>query len=130
MPHHLVSLALAVCVGLAAGVALVAMFAIVSIPLLAAPVSPDHRSWVAKNTTQCSEPWQLQDTTLKGFFNQRGILIYDMQSIGYLPPGSVVCEACSCTSGSTLFLQVAKNDVHKMKQYGFVEQVPNKIGSP
>lgn len=124
MPHHLVSLALAVCVGLAAGVALVAMFAIVSIPLLAAPVSPDHRSWVAKNTTQCSEPWQLQDTSLEGFFNDREVRIYAIDTIRYLGEDMAVCMACSCTSGTTLYLKVDNSSVSIMKQYGFIVKTP------
>ena len=125
----MVSLAATVSGGLAAGCLLVSFFALVPIPLLGVPMSPENRTWVAKNVTQCSEPWDLSEpkeeqTKYDLYFNARGIRIYDVQYIRYAPDDAFFCAACSCSSGSTLYLEVANFDVAKMKLHGFVEKEP------
>jgi len=107
-----------VVIGLAVGVSLIALF--IGLP---GQLSREQ-VWVAKNTTQCSEPWQLQETSLEGFFNDRGVRIYAIDTIRYLGEGTAVCLACSCTSGTTLYLKVDNSSVSIMTQYGFIAKTP------
>ena len=107
-----------VVIGLAVGVSLIALF--IGLP---GQLSREQ-VWVAKNTTQCSEPWQMEDTSLEGFFNDRGVRIYAIDTIRYLGEGTAVCQACTCTSGTTLYLKVDNSSVSTMNQYGFIVKTP------
>jgi hypothetical protein len=100
------------------------------------PLPQGSTAWVAMNTTQCDNQWNREydqnrqklrdgETTFDLFFEKRHIEIYESNGIGFLPAGSVVCEGCSCTSGSTLYLLISVGDVGKMvNEYGFIEQAP------
>jgi hypothetical protein len=115
-----------VVIGLAVGVSLIVLFIVLSGQLSQGEQvdTQPQQVWVAKNATQCSEPWQMEDTTLEGFFSDRGVQIYGIQTIRYLGEDMAVCMACDCPSGSTLYLKVGKSGVPTMGQYGFILQSP------
>lgn len=102
----------------------------------------DGFAWLAMNTTQCSNPWDMEymneyrsnpsvaeelqgeEPVVQWYFESRGIEILDIESVGYLPDNVAVCEACNCTSGETLYVKVASDNVEEMKDVGFVEKEP------
>lgn len=124
---------LPVILGLLVGIALIAIFIFISDQQSQGQdgkLLPKQMIWVAKNTTQCDEAWDMEfqdnreelhegQTPLGIFLDKRDITIYDIEAIPYLPAGTAVCAACGCTSGSTLYLKVDAFDVTKMTQYGF-----------
>ena len=90
--------------------------------------------WVALNTTQCADPWyDLQrqsnlETALKDFFKEQDVFFFKSREVPIYPEGEMAsCSACICSSGKTLYLEVSKSDIGKMKEYGFVEQPGLKI---
>jgi hypothetical protein len=93
--------------------------------------------WVALNTTQCADPWDdLQrqynlETALQDFFKEQDVYFFKSREVPIYPEGEMAsCSACICSSGKTLYLEVSKSDMGKMKEYGFVEQPGLKILNP
>jgi hypothetical protein len=93
--------------------------------------------WVALNSSQCADPWDdLQrqynlDTTLQDFFKERDVYFFKSREVPIYPEGEMAsCSACICSSAKTLYLEVSKSDIGKMKEYGFVEQPGLKILNP
>lgn len=133
--------ALPVSIGLAAGVSLIALFIVLSPQLPVRPTEPDINidgtTWVARNTTQCADPWHKyyddrtpvalkpNQTLVDYFFEENGIVILDREDLPNPDQSQVTCEACGCSSGLTLYLKVNTADVGKLNQYGFLVLSPN-----
>ena len=128
-------------IGLAAGVGLIALFTVLSSQLSIQPTKPDTdidgTTWVARNTTQCADPWHKyyydrtsvvlkpNQTLVDYFFEENGIIILDREVLPNPDQSQAACEACGCSSGSTLYLKVDTADVAKLSQYGFVVLSPH-----
>lgn len=55
---------------------------------------------------------------IRSFFEKQGIAILEVESKPY-PEGAMVCDACSCPQGYTLYLQVREKDMEALKQFDF-----------
>jgi hypothetical protein len=100
------------------------------------PYAPNSAARVAFNTTQCADPWDVAyfedsmilapgETRVEHYFRELGVAVYKTREVPIYPPGSMAfCEACGCSSGETLYIEVARLDLSEMKGYGFVEQSP------
>jgi hypothetical protein len=103
--------------------------------------------WVAMEPIQClSNPWELdwlgshngdysgypKDPTTPGLEPEEFEIIrdyYDRQGVGVLegetaPKYDVVCAACSCPEGHTLYLLVRYEDLQQMIDLGYREEYP------
>ena len=105
-------------------------------------LNSDHKEWVKIDPIQCfGNPWEIdwvknnqndnlnypknlhsQDLSLeeieiiKNYYNKQGIQIHDLKIKWTY---DVVCEACNCPKGYTLYLQISKEDVDKMLELGY-----------
>ena len=135
-----------VAIGLAAGVGLIALFIVLSPQLSVLPTEPDINidgtTWVARNTTQCGDPWheyyydetppilKPNQTLVDYFFEENGIIILDRAVLPNPDQSFTTCEACGCSSGLTLYLKVNTADVVKLNQYGFIVLSPHLPPAP
>lgn len=105
------------------------------------------RSWVATDPVQClGNPWE-QDwiqshggnygayprdpstpglepaevVIIKDYYRRLGVVVQDVDSAW---KHQVVCAACSCPEGYTLYLRVRPEDVEKMLALGYSEVPP------
>lgn len=127
-------LAAPVIAGLAAGAGLILAFS-----FLYQPPAASGRIWVADDPVQClGNPWEVDwlksnddrygdyprnddsqtKAIIKDYYSKQGIAVFDVQFADF-PPGTVVCEACYCPAGYTLYIQVDESSADKMKSLGY-----------
>lgn len=104
-------------------------------------VSVPDKVWVAFNTTQCANRWDIDyadrqysidyeygETIIKHYFKDWVIQVYKIR-VEYLPMENIEsCLGCSCASGKTLYLEVSSSGAMKIWHFGFVEQSPPSSG--
>lgn len=70
---------------------------------------------------------EAEKTIIKKYFEALGLTIYDVKGVPF-PEGTMVCEACHCPDGYTLFLQVAAADATVLRtEFGFKYQAPEDL---
>lgn len=89
--------------------------------------SSSSYAWVSIVPVQCGgNSWQSDSPipeevseleVVKEFYQKQGITVFDIVS---KRTHEIVCLACSCPRGDTLYLSVLKNDVPQMLKQGFV----------
>lgn len=72
--------------------------------------------------TQCSDPWSRtgggsKPSAVEKYLAGKGIHARDI-SVEYNDPG-IVCAACSCPSGETVYIKVAREEVKAAEAEGF-----------
>lgn len=55
---------------------------------------------------------------IQNYFEKQGITVADLDYEPF-PEDQMVCEACTCPDGYTLYLQIAEGDRDKMREFGF-----------
>ena len=112
------------------------------------PWPPDlARAWVATEPIQClGNPWEQdwlashdndyasypKDPTkpglesaeveiIKDYYRRQGVTVFEVAAKGRY---GVVCLACSCPEGYTLYLDVRQQDVPKMISLGYRQESP------
>ena len=127
-----------VAIGIITGVGLIALFIVFSPQLSVEPTRPivDGTIWVARNTTQCADPWheyyhdgsppllKPNQTLIDYFFEEKGIEILDREVLPNPDQSGFFCEACGCSNGSTLYVRIKSVDVVKLSQFGFIALSP------
>jgi hypothetical protein len=109
-----------------------------------APIQPG-RVWVAAEPVQClGNAWEQDWMTshdgpypkdhsrpglepeevaiLRDYYERQGVTVFRVTTRAKY---AVVCEACSCAEGYTLYLQVRDQDLEKMLSLGYREESPN-----
>jgi len=140
-PHLRWNLRTALTFGIVLGVGLLAVVLVAAPPHL----GPDSRmlpdrlgaTWVSIDPIQCmGNPWEedwLQshngswESYLREWDSQRMIVIDYYSRLGIrvfeaaqeVWSGAIICEACSCPAGYTLYLQVPDGDVDSILALGF-----------
>ena len=102
----------------------------------------NEKTWIEIDPTQClSNPWegdwikshdnnysgyprdvhtseleQEEIQIIKNYYQKQGITIFDVKSEW---THEIVCEACSCPQGYTLYLLVSSSDVNKMLELSY-----------
>ncbi|MBN1275353.1 hypothetical protein JXA12_03605 [Candidatus Woesearchaeota archaeon] len=74
----------------------------------------DHSAYPGDVHTSELEQEEVQ--IIKGYYQEQGVTIFDVRSEW---THEVVCEACSCPQGYTLYLLVSDSDVDKMRELGY-----------
>lgn len=84
-------------------------------------------SWVSIAPKQCrSNPWEIdaplsvgisEESAIKIFYQKQGIVVAEVVS---KPTYQVVCLACNCPRGDTLYLSILTRDIPKMTAQGFM----------
>ncbi len=106
------------------------------------PLDPgENKTWVATNPIQClGNPWERawldehdddydsyprdrgeQYTIIREYYGDMDVQIF---SIITLQTYDIVCCACSCAAGYTLYLLVHENDVPAMLELGYRVSAP------
>lgn len=102
-------------------------------------LAPPERAWVAIEPIQClGNPWE-QDwlashhgdygsyprdnpfQIIKDYYRRQGVVVYEAATQARY---EVVCLACSCPEGYTLYLEVRRQDVPAMLALGYREESP------
>ncbi len=118
-------------------------------PQILAPGLPDlGRAWVATEPIQClGNPWERdwlashdgdygsypKDPTKPGlepaeveiirdYYRRQGVVVFEAATKGRY---EVVCAACSCPEGYTLYLEVRRQDVERMTSFGYRQESPD-----
>ena len=87
----------------------------------------EGKVWVEKHLTQCAEEWQgwvysnydskSRDQGIIDFYSDKGITIFNIEreriNVG------IVCQACDCSSGTKLFLQISDEDKDYFLEQGY-----------
>ena len=113
---------------------------------LLAPIHPD-RVWVATEPIQClGNPWE-QDwlashdgqypkdyskpglepeeiAIIRDYYERQGVTVFRVTTRGKY---EVVCAACSCPEGYSLYLEVQDEDLEEMLSFGYREELPKGI---
>jgi len=79
----------------------------------------DYASYPKDPTTPGLEPKEVE--IIKDFYRRRGVVVFRAET---RPKYEVVCAACSCPEGHTLYLQVRLEDLETMLSYGYREESP------
>ncbi len=82
--------------------------------------------------TQCADPWgyqagQADSVTINQYFNTRNIAATYNRIVQVYP--GMVCAACNCLSGKTLYVDVTAQDTNKLKAIGFVSCNTNSVNA-
>lgn len=102
----------------------------------------DGKTWVQIDPVQClGNPWEVdwlrsydnnysaypreihtseleqeEIQIIKNYYKKQGIIIFDVKSKW---THEIVCEACSCPKGNTLYLLVSDSDIDKMLRFNY-----------
>jgi hypothetical protein len=122
-------LAAPVIAGIAVGAGLILAFG-----FLYQPPAASGRVWATTDPVQClGNPWEVDwlksnkeyprddgqtKAIIKDYYSRQGVTVFDVQYVDS-PPGTVVCLACSCPAGYTLYIQIDGNSVEKMEALGY-----------
>jgi hypothetical protein len=86
-------------------------------------------AWVSIDPVQCGgNPWEnstsplpydpkAEPSRIMAYYQFEGITVFEVKS---KPTHEIVCRACSCPRGDTLYLLVSEGDVMRMESLGFV----------
>jgi hypothetical protein len=105
---------------------------------------PPDAAWVATEPTQClTNPWEqewlarhdgnyaayprdleAQEAIIAAYYAGLGV---EVEAIVSRPKYEVVCLACSCPRGDTLYLLVAEDDAEMMELLGYRKEDPRPI---
>jgi hypothetical protein len=100
-------------------------------------IPPSLRVCMKYAMTQCADPWgyqtgQADSVTIAAYFQSHSINA-NYNHIVRVDPG-MVCTACTCTNGKTLYVEAAAQDTNKLKLIGFVvcssnitQNLPNSL---
>ncbi|MDX1651883.1 MAG: hypothetical protein R3277_05290 [Brumimicrobium sp.] len=91
----------------------------------------NHCGWNKKNEvcmyfqeTQCANPWDFYSTDEEEYLNKieaylesKGIEV--LRILRKMNGPEIVCMACSCPSGATIYIQTTNSDVIKAENQGF-----------
>ena len=99
------------------------------------------RAWVATEPIQClANPWEQdwlashdgdyasypKDTAaeieiIKDYYRRQGVVVFEAVKKGRY---QLVCAACTCPEGHTLYLDVRRQDVAAMLSFGYRQESP------
>ena len=88
-----------------------------------------ERDWLAKHDQNYSgypRGREGEFAVIKAYFENVGIPVHALAS---RPKYTIVCCACSCPRGDTLYLLVNAQDVPRMTDMGFRREAPTSLGS-
>ena len=87
------------------------------------------RAWVEIDPIQCGgNPWELwqqeqgvaydksEIDIIKDYYREQGTEVFEVKS---KQTHEIVCEACSCPRGDTIYLLIGSQDVQKMLSLGY-----------
>ncbi|PIR89626.1 MAG: hypothetical protein COU07_01915 [Candidatus Harrisonbacteria bacterium CG10_big_fil_rev_8_21_14_0_10_40_38] len=106
-----------------------------SSPSVFLPKVPE-KTWVQIDPRQCNmNPWQEvvidepapadDDSLIRSYYASQNVEVFDIKR---KVTQEVVCLACSCPTGETVYLLVSNGDVNSMLAFGF--QLSNPDGQP
>lgn len=86
------------------------------------PIQCGHNPWESNwpesnNDSYSSYPREVQEIEkIKNYYQKQGIFIFDVR---LKLTHEIVCLACCCPRGDTLYVLVSDSDVNKMLQFGY-----------
>lgn len=95
------------------------------------PTPQAGRIYLTFDPGQCTDLAQYALTgnkdSIKTYYEENGILIFDVEISNSLPPGTAVCEACYvCASGKSITLQINEKDKERIDAKGQIIPKPDE----
>jgi len=79
----------------------------------------DYSGYPKDPTTPGLEPQEFE--IIRDFYDRHGVSVFEAETAQKY---DVVCAACSCPEGHTLYLLVRVGDVQQMIEFGYREEAP------
>ena len=86
--------------------------------------NPWEKDWLARNKNQAAKyPRTEEFEVLAAYFARKKIPVLDIRVKPYVK-GDMLCQACDCPRGDTLFLMIYAKHAPKMVRLGYTERMP------